>query len=211
MTSPSRRPAIGLFGGSFDPVHNGHLHIARSFADELALDTVIFLPAGDPYHKGGSRTDARHRLAMAQLAAQADPRFAVSDCDIVRRGATYSSDTAAIFRQNFPAADLWWLLGADSLNTLHTWKNWRQFADTVNIAVARRADGGTAPTPTHAESAAWQRQAEAAGSLKTLSAPLHPASSTDIRRALAGGGDAGALLPPEVAAYIRHHRLYHAA
>ena len=136
---------------------------------------------------------------MAQLAAQADPRFAVSDCDIVRRGATYSSDTAAIFRQNFPAADLWWLLGADSLNTLHTWKNWRQFADTVNIAVARRADGGTAPTPTHAESAAWQRQAEAAGSLKTLSAPLHPASSTDIRRALAGGGDAGALLPPEVA------------
>ena len=207
MTSPSRRPAIGLFGGSFDPVHNGHLHIARAFADELALDTVIFLPAGDPYHKGGSRTDARHRLAMAQLAAQADPRFAVSDCDIVRRGATYSSDTAAIFRQNFPAADLWWLLGADSLNTLHTWKNWRQFADTVNIAVAGRSDSDAAPD---AERAAWQRQAEAAGSLKTLSAPLHPASSTDIRRALAGGG-AGALLPPEVAAYIRRHRLYHAA
>lgn len=208
MTSPSRRPAIGLFGGSFDPVHNGHLHIARAFADELALDTVIFLPAGDPYHKGGSRTDARHRLAMAQLAAQADPRFAVSDCDIVRRGATYSSDTAAIFRQNFPAADLWWLLGADSLNILHTWKNWRQFADTVNIAVAGRSGSDAAPD---AERAAWQRQAEAAGSLKTLSAPLHPASSTDIRRALAGGGDAGALLPPQVAAYIRHHRLYHAA
>ena len=105
----------GLFGGTFDPPHNGHLHIARAFADETGLDTVIFLPAGDPYHKSAPCTPAAHRLAMTELAAAADPRFAVSDLDIVRGGATYTADTVQIFRQHFPAGELWWLMGADSL------------------------------------------------------------------------------------------------
>ena len=117
-------PRIGLFGGTFDPIHNGHLHIARSFADELDLESVILLPAGDPYHKTTPRTAAHHRLAMAEIAAQADSRLAVSDCDIVRQGATYTHDTVQIFRQHFPAAELWLLIGMDSLLHLHTWHRW---------------------------------------------------------------------------------------
>lgn len=116
---------IGLFGGTFDPVHNGHIHIARAFADELALELVVFLPAGDPYHKDSTQTSARHRFAMTELVMAADARFAVSDCDMVREGATYTFDTVQIFRQQFPGAQLWWLLGMDSLLQLHTWKNGR--------------------------------------------------------------------------------------
>ena len=103
---------IGLFGGTFDPIHNGHLHIARAFADEIGLESVIFLPAGDPYHKEASAggADARARLHMAELAVADEPCFAVSDCDVVREGATYTFDTVQIFRQHFPAAQLWWLM-----------------------------------------------------------------------------------------------------
>ena len=116
-------PRIGLFGGTFDPIHNGHLHIARSFADELDLESVILLPAGDPYHKTAPRTAAHHRLAMAEIAAQADSRLAVSDCDIIRQGATYTHDTVQIFRQHFPAAELCLLLSslAQAPAPLQTW------------------------------------------------------------------------------------------
>ncbi len=113
---------IGLFGGTFDPIHNGHLHIARAFADEIGLDLVVFLPAGDPYHKDSTRTPAQERLNMVELAIADEPKFAASDCDIVRDGATYTFDTVQIFRQQFPGAQLWWLMGSDSLMQLHTWK-----------------------------------------------------------------------------------------
>ena len=130
---------LGLFGGSFDPIHNGHLHIARAFADELALDSVIFLPAGDPYHKNATSASAAQRLAMVEAAIEGDSRFAASDVDMVRDGATYSVDTVQIFRQHFAGAELWWLMGMDSLLQLHTWKNWRTFARLTHIAVAARA------------------------------------------------------------------------
>ena len=106
---------LALFGGSFDPIHNGHLHMAHAFAQELALDTVLFLPAGDPYHKTGDRVLAAHRLAMVEAAIADEPRFADSDLDIVRKGKTYTIDTIQIIRQHYPSAQLWWLMGMDSL------------------------------------------------------------------------------------------------
>ena len=106
---------IGLFGGTFDPIHQGHVHMALAFAAELALDSVILIPAGDPYHKEQPRTAAAHRLAMVEAAIAEHPQLAVSDCDMVREGATYTVDTVQIFRQLFPQAQLWWLLGMDSL------------------------------------------------------------------------------------------------
>ena len=88
---------IGLFGGTFDPIHNGHLHIARAFADEIGLDTVVFLPAGDPYHKDPFRALVQDRLIMTELAIADDPRFAASDCDIVRNNTTYTFNTTNFF------------------------------------------------------------------------------------------------------------------
>ena len=198
---------IGLFGGTFDPIHNGHLHIARAFADEIGLDMVVFLPAGDPYHKEqATKTPAKHRFTMAEMAIADEPRFAVSDCDMVREGATYTFDTVQIFRQQFPAARLWWLLGSDSLMQLHTWHKWQTLVRQVNFAVAMR-EGATLnqmPRELHA----WLGDGLQNGSVKILQAPLYDVSSTQIRQAIRSGKDADSLLPQPVARYIRNQGLY---
>ncbi|PSJ81023.1 nicotinate-nucleotide adenylyltransferase [Neisseria iguanae] len=198
---------IGLFGGTFDPIHNGHLHIAQAFADETGLDTVVFLPAGDPYHKPQrTQTPAKHRFIMTELAIADDPRFALSDCDMVREGATYTFDTVQIFRQQFPTAKIWWLLGSDSLMKLHTWKKWQTLVRQVNIAVAMRKDGNLNQTPR--ELHAWLGAALQNGSVRILQAPLYNISSTQIRATLENQTLSDGLIPQAVARYIRQHGLY---
>ena len=196
---------IGLFGGTFDPIHNGHLHIARSFADELDLESVILLPAGDPYHKTTPRTAAHHRLAMAEIAAQADPRLAVSDCDIVRQGATYTHDTVQIFRQHFPAAELWLLIGMDSLLQLHTWHRWQNLVRQCRIAAAPRPGSSLAQAPAPLQN--WLAEALPQGRLHILQAEPLPISSSQIRQQLATQHTSPDI-PPEVLGYIRQHQLY---
>ena len=198
-------PRIGLFGGTFDPIHNGHLHIARSFADELDLESVILLPAGDPYHKTAPRTAAHHRLAMAEIAAQADSRLAVSDCDIVRQGATYTHDTVQIFRQHFPAAELWLLIGMDSLLQLHTWHRWQNLVRQCRIAAAPRPGSSLAQAPAPLQS--WLAEALPQGRLHILQAEPLPISSSQIRQQLAAEHTSPDL-PPAVLDYIRQHQLY---
>lgn len=198
---------IGLFGGTFDPIHNGHLHIARAFADELALDMVVFLPAGNPYHKTEhTRTDAQHRLAMTELAVGHDPRFAVSDCDIIRKGATYTFDTVQIFRQQFPSAQLWWLLGSDSLLQLHTWKKWQTLVNQTHIAVAAREGDNIAQAPR--ELHGWIDSALQNGSLHLLQTPMYNISSTEIRRRIRNGEPVSGLIDPRVENYIARNHLY---
>jgi nicotinate-nucleotide adenylyltransferase len=198
-------PRIGLFGGTFDPIHNGHLHIARSFADELDLESVILLPAGDPYHKTAPRTAAHHRLAMAEIAAQADSRLAVSDCDIIRQGATYTHDTVQIFRQHFPAAELWLLIGMDSLLQLHTWHRWQNLVRQCRIAAAPRPGSSLAQAPAPLQS--WLAEALPQGRLHILRAEPLPISSSQIRQQLATGHTSPDI-SPEVLSYIQQHQLY---
>ena len=198
-------PRIGLFGGTFDPIHNGHLHIARSFADELDLESVILLPAGDPYHKTAPRTAAHHRLAMAEIAAQADSRLAVSDCDIVRQGATYTYDTVQIFRQHFPAAELWLLIGMDSLLQLHTWHRWQNLVRQCRIAAAPRPGSSLAQAPAPLQT--WLAEALPQGRLHILQAEPLPISSSQIRQQLAAEHTSPDL-PPAVLGYIWQHKLY---
>ncbi len=187
---------LGLFGGSFDPIHNGHLHIARAFANELGLDNVIFLPAGEPYHKHSTRTPATQRLAMVEAAIAGDSRFAASDVDMVRGGATYSVDTVQIFRQHFADAALWWLMGMDSLLQLHTWKNWRTFARLTHIAVAAREGQLLDHAPRELRD--WLGEALQQGSLKILAAPLRDVSSSAIRQRVAAGESVGDEVPEAV-------------
>lgn len=197
---------LGLFGGSFDPIHNGHLHIARAFADELGLDNVIFLPAGEPYHKHSTRTPAVRRLAMVEAAIAGNARFAASDVDMVREGATYSVDTVQIFRQHFADATLWWLMGMDSLLQLHTWKNWRTFARLTHIAVAARAGQSLNHAPRELQD--WLGEALHNGSLKILSAPLWDVSSSAIRQRVAAGESVGDEVPAAVEQLIEEWGLY---
>ena len=198
---------LGLFGGTFDPIHQGHLHIARAFADELQLDTVIFLPAGDPYHKNTLQASAHHRIAMIERAIADDRRFAVSDCDVVRQGATYTFDTIQIFRQQFPSTQLYWLLGMDSLLQLHTWKRWQTLVQQTHIAVAARPNENLAQAPR--ELHAWLGQALQNGSLHLLQAPLCPISSSEVRHQLKQQHHVDEhLLPRQVLQYIKQHHLY---
>ncbi len=197
---------IGLFGGSFDPIHNGHLAMANAFAEQIQLDTVVFLPAGNPYHKNGKPAAARHRLAMLELAIADNNRFAVSDCDIVRHGATYTYDTVQIFRQHFPEAKLWWLMGMDSLMTLHSWKNWSRLVQQIHIAVAVRPGSDLAELPEKLQE--WFDTALNNGSLKFLDLPPNDISSTQVRTVLSQDGSTAHMLPESVSEYIRQHRLY---
>lgn len=200
---------LGLFGGSFDPIHNGHLHIARAFANELGLDNVIFLPAGEPYHKHSTRTPATQRLAMVEAAIAGDSRFAASDVDMVRGGATYSVDTVQIFRQHFADAALWWLMGMDSLLQLHTWKNWRTFARLTHIAVAAREGQLLDHAPRELRD--WLGEALQQGSLKILAAPLRDVSSSAIRQRVAAGESVGDEVPAAVGRLIEEWGLYRGA
>ncbi|QIF40862.1 nicotinate (nicotinamide) nucleotide adenylyltransferase [Kingella kingae] len=197
---------LGLFGGSFNPPHNGHVHIAQAFVDELQLDNVIFLPAGNPYHKSSLHIDAEHRWQMTQYIIELDSRFAASDVDLNRAGATYTIDTINIFRQFYPQAELWWLMGMDSLMTLHTWKHWQTLARQVNIAVAARAGQMLTQLP-HALHD-YVGNALQTGSLYFLNAPMLDISSTQIRAALAQQQDVSAWLPKTVAYYVQQQKLY---
>ena len=144
---------------------------------------------------------------MTQLAIEYDERFAVSDLDMVREGATYTIDTLHIFKQHYPNAQLWWLLGMDSLMQLHTWKNWQSLVRQTHIAVAAR-QGQTlnqAPQALHN----WLGQALHTGSLTILSAPMMNVSSTHIREQIAlGKQDVVNLMPQSVWQYIQNHHLY---
>lgn len=197
---------IGLFGGTFNPIHNGHLHMANAFAEQCQLDCVIFLPAGDPYHKNTNLVAPEHRLNMTELATATNPKFAVSDCDLVRGGATYSIDTVQIFRQHYPKAQLYWLMGMDSLMNLHKWKNWQAFVRQTKIVVANRTGDTLAKAPR--ELHAWLGEALQSGDLVLLNADTVDISSSQIREQIAQGKNMLNWLPEKVADYIQQHDLY---
>ncbi len=121
--TPSRAPVLAVFGGSFDPVHNGHLQLARAILDRDLADEVLFVPAGRPPHKTeGQLASAEDRLAMLRLAIESEAGFSMSDIELNRaEGFTYTIDTLTILGQVFPDHDLVFLLGMDSLRDLHKW------------------------------------------------------------------------------------------
>ena len=196
---------IGLFGGSFNPLHCGHVAMARAFADELALDSVLFVPAGNPYHKAHADVGREHRWQMVQCVTELDARFAASDVDLVREGKTYTIDTVQIFKQIYPNAQ-WWLMGMDSFMTLHTWKHWQALVRQVSIAVAARPGQSLRQLPAVLQS--YAADALKTGSLHFLNAPEMAVSSTEIRRKIQAGADISNDVPSAVRQYILQHGLY---
>ena len=197
---------IGLFGGSFNPLHCGHVAMARAFADELALDSVLFVPAGNPYHKAHADAGREHRWQMVQCVTELDARFAASDVDLVREGKTYTIDTVQIFKQIYPNAQWWWLMGMDSFMALHTWKHWQALVRQVSIAVAARPGQSLRQLPTVLQG--YAVDALKAGSLHFLNTPEMAVSSTEIRRKIQAGADISGDVPSAVRQYILQHGLY---
>lgn len=194
---------LGIMGGTFDPIHRGHLRIARAAMRELDLDRVVFLPDGDPPHKTPA-APGEDRLAMVRAAAARDARFEVSDLELRRGGRTYTVDTLLLLREQRNGAELVYLVGSDTLLLFHTWKEPARVAELCELCAALR--------PGDSLRAVRQAQEFCLRAYGLRSRLLHfrgpDISSSAVRDACAEGKPIGALVPRAVEAYIRNRRLY---
>ena len=200
---------IGILGGTFDPPHLGHLLIAETARVALDLETVIFLPAGEPWLKSGQRiTPAYHRLEMVQLAVADNPGFCVSDCEVRRTGATYTVDTLRELRCGFPPNTvLYFIVGSDVLDQFHRWKEPEAILGLCRLAVIERPGG-----PEEGIHALREDFADAldAGAVVSVAGPRVDFSASELRRVLAAGQSTRYQIPDGVAEYIAQHELYQA-
>lgn len=207
---------IGLFGGTFDPIHRAHLRLAQAFRDELGLAEIRLIPAGLPYHRGsGPQASPAQRLEMVRLALQGESGLCVDAREVARPRPAYTIETLEEVRAELgPTAELWFLIGGDSLTQLHTWHRWHELFDCANMAVALRPGFSLdqLPAPVREE---WCTRQVTDFSKRTPSGTIRPLaltpvemSATAIRQRLAQGQDVSAELCPAVLAYIRQHGLY---
>lgn len=216
-----RHGPIGILGGSFDPVHVGHLALAHAALDSLPLAQVRLLPAGQPWQKGALAAPAADRQRLVELAIAGDARLACDARELHRPGATYTIDTLRELRAELGAeVPLVLILGTDQLRRLHTWRDWQALTDYAHIAVAGRPQtDGDLPqevqafvAPRRAEPAAVA--ARPAGCVVPIAMAPVEAAATEVRALLAqppsSARDArlARLLPPAVLDYIHCHRLY---
>ena len=212
--------ALGLFGGTFDPVHFGHLRLATELAEAFHLDKVVFIPAGLPYHRGrDAHATAEQRLTMLKLATQRDARFDIDEREIKRSGNTYTYDTLAEIRHERGAVTpLVFLAGSDTFAGIDKWHRWTELFDLAHFAVAVRADDAQWATrgPGTFPKEAWPRitlnprelAAAPAGKIMTFAMTPLSISSTAIRAVVNAGASIRYLTPDPVAEYIRSHNLY---
>ena len=214
------RPWVG-YGGTFDPIHNGHLAVARTVRDRLEAE-VHLVPAADPPHKDGTHADAVHRLRMVELAAAGERGLRVDRRELARDRPSYSIDTLTdVRRQLGPPAPVVWVVGADSLAQLHRWHRWQALFDVAHVLAVGRPGFALDPAGLAAIDGALASEInERLGPLEALASspagalallPMEPPrteSSTDVRARIARDEPWMSQVPPPVAAYIVRHRLY---
>ncbi len=192
---------IGLFGGSFDPVHHGHLAIARAALAGASLDRVVFMPSAQaPLKIKPTQTSAEHRLAMLRLATSGESRFAVSDWEIARGGISYTIETVRAWRTAHPADELFWIIGADQAMRLSEWRAITELMQLCTfVALARPGCPKPQPPPS-------------VPGLRLLVCPseLVDVSSSDIRAGSRSHAALAGLCPENVVAYIQANGLYRA-
>ena len=193
MTSKRRR--IGVMGGTFDPIHHGHLVAASEVAAALSLDEVVFVPTGQPWHKKAV-SSAEHRYLMTVIATAANPQFTVSRIDIDRPGVTYTVDTLRDLLSLMPDADLFFISGADAIAQILAWKEIDEIWPLAEfIAVSR--PGHNLELPEAPE-----------GNISVLEVPALSISSTNIRQRAGDSKPIWYLVPDGVVQYIAKHKLY---
>ena len=204
---------IGYLGGSFDPVHHGHLALAEACREGASLDRVVLVVASRPPHKRDRRlAGSAHRLAMARIACEGNPALAVDDRELRRPGVSYTVDTLRSLLEEHPPDgedEVVWLLGADSLPELPTWREAKAVVDLVEVVTAAR--------PGHDMQADLQALRPVLGVRRTdrlaagiVQMPLLQISSTDLRRRVREGRSIRYLVPKEVRRYVLDHGLYSA-
>jgi nicotinate-nucleotide adenylyltransferase len=207
MTGPGRG-GLGVLGGTFDPVHVGHLAVAAYARDALGLEGVLFIPAGIPPHKTDRPlTAAHHRLAMVELAVAGHPSFEASRLEVDRPGPSYAVDTMTILadaeRASGHARGLYFILSSEAAAGLPGWRDPDRLLSLCRLAVVPRG-GTTMPRPGWIEEHFPGR----ADRFVALDGPDVPVSASHVRRIAAAGGPLGGLVPPAVERYIIDHGLY---
>lgn len=206
MNVPAER--IGIMGGTFDPIHNGHLVAGSEVADLFSLDRVIFVPTGQPWQKKGTQVAAAEdRYLMTVIATASNPRFEVSRVDIDRAGDTFTIDTLTDIRAQYPGAELFFITGADALAKIVTWRDWELIFDLAHFVGVTRPGfelphEGASDTP-----AALRRELED-GNLSLVEIPAMAISSTDVRARARSGRPVWYLVPDGVVQYIAKHEMY---
>ena len=196
---------IGIMGGSFDPIHIGHLALAQEVYEQFDLDEVIFMVAGIHPLKTEGVTSAAHRFAMAERAVRDNPHFSISDFETSRDEVTYTIDTLIHLREAYPSAtEFFFITGADALFDILEWK------DAASLAGMSTFVGATRPGYDIELAKDRHRRAGAHFDIRYLEVPALAVSSTDIRARIRDGRDVRYLVGDGVAEYIRTHRLYEA-
>jgi nicotinate-nucleotide adenylyltransferase len=190
-----RRPRIGVMGGTFDPIHHGHLVAASEVAQSFDLDEVLFVPTGMPYQKSDV-TESEHRYLMTVIATAANPRFTVSRVDIDRHGPTYTIDTLRDLRALHPDADLFFISGADAIAQILDWKNAEELWSLAHFVAVSR--------PGHPLTISGLPESV----VSLLEVPALAISSTDCRSRVSRGFPVWYLVPDGVVQYISKHHLY---
>lgn len=194
----------GVFGGTFNPIHCGHVLLARTYAAALHLDRVLVIPTYLPPHKaGGQLAEGRHRLNMCRLAFEGDPVYSVSDIELRRGGKSYTVDTLTQLARENPGDTFYLIMGSDMFLSLTQWYNWRRIASLAVICAGARGQGQMEALRAQAD------RLERLGARCELVAlePL-PFSSTQVRARVQAGESLAGFVPPKVADYIMENRLY---
>jgi len=212
---------IGILGGTFDPIHHGHLRLAQEALEQCRLSEVRFLPSGTPPHRAPPLSSSIQRLQMVQLAVQAQPGFTVDDREINRTNKCYSVDTFSELRAELGAQQpLCLILGSDAFLKLHTWHQWQQLFELTHIVVMQRPGRPIGNAMAQAESSLNKQyqsrlaptpqllHESASGHVVVLDMPQLDISATDIRRRAAQNKNLRYLLPDAVAHYIITNQLY---
>ncbi|MDT8449604.1 MAG: nicotinate-nucleotide adenylyltransferase [Wenzhouxiangellaceae bacterium] len=207
--------AIAIFGGTFDPVHYGHLRAAAEVSEQLEVQDFRLVPAGQPPHRDGTWAEARHRMAMLELALAPHADLSVDDREVQRGGPSYMSETLASIRAEADELPIMLCLGQDAANDLDRWHDWKHLLEYAHLVVMTRPDAQpqySAELRQHFSGRIVDRPGGLmdvpAGRICNVDVTRLAISSTDIREQLASGRNPRFLLPSTVLAYIRKHRLY---
>lgn len=190
-----RAPRVGVMGGTFDPIHNGHLVAASEVAASFDLDEVVFVPTGQPWQKSGV-TPSEHRYLMTVIATASNPGFTVSRVDVDRSGPTYTIDTLRDLQRQRPGADLFFITGADAVAQILSWRDHDELWELAHFVAVSR--------PGHTLSAAGLPSEN----VSLLEIPALAISSTDCRERVRRGQPVWYLVPDGVVQYIAKHHLY---
>ncbi len=203
---------ICLFGGTFDPVHNGHLHAARSVSDKLGNVVVSMVLSARPSHREGPGASMTQRWEMLELACASEPRLEPDAREILRDAPSYTVHTLEALRTAAPAEQLVWVIGSDAFELLTSWYRWQDVPELTNLLVLKRP-GYPLTLDAELEALVAARSVKEfgdapAGELMILDHEMLSVSAREIRAGLAGGRDVDHLLPRAVANYIRRQGLY---